>query len=120
MCARRVIAAVGLAAASLVLATPTTAAADPLAPAPAVMMDEQDCLETNVARAVVTSKLDPLVPDRYGLANLNANASRFIVTTYTCSQVSVDGQPVAGHDKPTTVTIGTAPVISRDGEQFPS
>jgi len=120
MFARRVVVAVALAAAGLILATPMAAAADPLPPPPAVTMDEQDCLETSVARAVLTSKIDPLVPDRYALANLNANASRFIVTTYTCSQVSVEGQPVAGHDKPTTVTIGTAPVISRDGEQFPS
>ena len=86
----------------------------------AATTDEQDCREANVSRAVLTSRLDPLVPDRYSLLQITATASRLALTTYTCARVSVDGQPVAGHDKPTTVTIGSAVVTHRDGEQLPT
>src|SRR5215204_1756913 len=104
---RRVFAALGLAAAGLTFAMITPAAADSLPSAIAVTTDEQDCHETNVSRAVLTSGLDPLVPDRYSLLQISPTASRLVVTTATCDRVSVDGQPVVGHDKPTTVTIGT-------------
>ena len=120
MCARRVIAALGMAAAGLTLATPMPASAADAVPSAVVVTDEQDCRETNVARAVLTTGLDPLVPDRYSLFQLNATASRLIVTTYTCSRMSVDGQPVVGHAKPSTVTIGSAAVTHRDGVQLPT
>lgn len=120
MYARRTIAALALATAGVSLAMSTATAADTLGSAAAVTMDEQDCLEAGVSRAVLTSGLDPLVPDRYSLFHINATASRLVLTTYTCSQVSVDGQPVVGHDKPTTVTIGSAVVTTRDGEPLPT
>jgi hypothetical protein len=120
MYTRRVIAALGLAAAALTTGTTMPASADEPQPAAAVTMDEQDCRETNVGRAVLTSGLDPLVPDRYTLLRISPTASRVIVTTYTCAEVSMDAQPVVGHTKPTTVTIGTATVTHRDGQQLPT
>ena len=120
MYTRRVIAALGLAAASLSVAMAPPAVADELPSAAAVTTDEQDCRETNILRAVLTSKVDPLVPDRYRLLQITPTASRLIVTTYTCSQVSVDGQPVVGRDKPTTVSIGSAVITHRDGVQLPT
>jgi hypothetical protein len=116
----RTLAALGLVATGLTLATTAPATAEDLPSTAVVTTDEQDCRETNIARAVLTSELDPLVPDRYTLLRITPTASRFFVTTYTCSQVSVDGQPAVGHDKPTTVTIGSAVVTHRDGQQLPS
>ena len=110
----------GLAAAGPTFAMTLPADANEVPSAAAVTTGEQDCRETNVTRAVLTSGLDPLVPDRYRLLQITATASRFIVTTVTCSQVSVDGQPVVGHDKPTTVTIGSGVVTHRDGVQLPT
>jgi hypothetical protein len=115
----RTLAALGLVATGLTLATNAPATAELLSSA-VVTTDEQDCRETNIARAVLTSELDPVVPDRYTLLRITPTASRFLVTTYTCSQVSVDGQPAVGRDKPTTVTIGSAVVTHRDGQQLPS
>jgi len=117
---RQAIAALGLATAGLTALMTTPAAADAF-PAPAVTsLDEQNCRETNVARAVLTSGLDPLVPDRYTLRQLTATASSLVVTTYTCAEVSVDGQPVVAHDQPTTVSIGSATVTHRDGQPLPA
>ena len=117
---KRTLVALGLVAAGLTLTTTAPAAAEDLPSTAEVTTDEQDCHETNIARAVLTSELDPLVPDRYTLVQVGPIASRFFVTTYTCSQVSVDGQPVVGHAKPTTVTIGSAAVLTRDGQPLPS
>lgn len=120
MTLRRAIAAVGLTAGFTAWLAPPVAAEPTPTPAAAVAMDEQDCSETNVSRAVLTTGLDPLVPDRYTLARITPTASSLVVTTYTCNQVSVDGQPVVGQDKTTTVTIGSATVTHRDGQPLPS
>lgn len=117
---RRVIAALGLAAASLAVPVTAPAAADAAAAAAGVTMDERDCRESNVSRAVLTSELRQLVPERYQLLQVGPIGSRLVVTTYTCSRVSIDGQPVVGRDKSTTVTIGSAVVTHRDGEQLSS
>jgi hypothetical protein len=115
-----ILAVLGLAATALAVATTSPAAAeDPTSSsAAAVTTDEQDCHETNIARAVTTASLRPLVPSRYDLLTPNPavnTTGRITVFTYTCFGVSVDGQPVVGRNKPTTVTIGTAAVRTRDG-----
>jgi hypothetical protein len=114
------IATLGLVTSAFTLVAAPPAGADGRSSTAQVSTDEQDCRETNVVRAVLTSGLDPLVPDRYSLLRLGPSASRFVVTTYTCSRVSVDGQPAVGHDKSTTVTIGSAVVTSRDGQPLPA
>jgi hypothetical protein len=116
----RILVAFGLAATVLTLTAVPAIAEDPTSTVAAVTTNEQDCHESSVTRAVLTSKLRELVPARYTLVQVGPVASRFIVTTYTCSQVSVDGQPVVGNDKPTTVTIGSAAVSARDGVSAPS
>lgn len=125
----RTLAALGLAATALAVATtsPATAEDDPTTATTeavtdvgtaAVTTNEQDCHETNIARAVSAALLRDLVPARYDLLAPNPavpTTGRITVLTYTCFGVSVDGQPVVGRDKPTTVTIGTAAVKARDG-----
>ena len=112
----RTLAALGLSATGLAVATSTPAIAeDPPTSAPAMMTTEQDCHETNINRAVSFDGLRSRVPDRYALFRLPAGSGRLTVTTYTCSAVSVDEQPVVGNDTPTTVTIGSVNVTHRDG-----
>ena len=101
----------------------TSAALHPAAAqdAPLVSTDERSCVETNVARAVTTTGLDPLVPDRYTLTAVSPTASRLIVITYTCEAIEVDGAlPQESPAGPTTVTIGLAAVSHRDGEPLPT
>ena len=120
MYARQAIVTLGLAVTGVNLTVSYPAVADESSEEAAVTTAEVGCRETNVPRAVLTSGLDPLVPDRYTLLRTTATASRLTVTTYTCSEVSVDAQPVVGQDKPTTVTIGSATVSHRDGQPLPS
>jgi hypothetical protein len=116
----KTLAALGLAATGLAVATTTPAVADdpPSTTAAAVTTDEQGCHETQIQRAVTMSSLRPLVPTRYGLFPVNpaGTTGRITATSYTCAAVSVDGQPVVGRDKTTTVTIGSARVNARDGQ----
>lgn len=115
----RTLAALALVAAGLALAPNAPAGAEDRPSTALVTTDEQNCHETNILRAVLTSQLDALVPDRYTLLRITPTASRFIVTTVTCFQMSVDGQPAVGRDKPTTISIGSAVVTHRDGQQLP-
>jgi hypothetical protein len=113
---RRVIAILCLLVAATAGVSP--AAADERAP---ITTDERDCVETDVARAVTTTGLDPLVPDRYTLSGVSATASRLIVITYTCQRVDVAGSlPLEPDGGLTTVTIAAAAVTHRDGEPLPS
>jgi hypothetical protein len=115
----RTLAALALVAAGLALAPHAPAGAEERTSGALVTTDEQNCYETNITRAVLTSQLEALVPDRYTLLQITPIASRFTITTVTCSRVTVDGQPAVGRDKPTTITIGSAVVTHRDGQQLP-
>ena len=74
--------------------------------------EEEDCYEVGTTRGVVTSAVDALVPDRYGLATTPTTSLSII--TYTCRDLAVE----RGHDShagTTTVSIGSVAITSVDG-----
>jgi len=78
--------------------------------------DEQDCHEVITTRGVVTSAVDALVPDRYGLATTPTLS--LAIVTYTCRDLAVDLAVDRGHDSrggTTTVSIGSVAITSVDG-----
>ena len=78
--------------------------------------DEQDCHEVITTRGVVTSAVDALVPDRYGLATTPAIS--LAIVTYTCRDLAVDLAVDRGHDShggTTMVSIGSVTITSVDG-----
>ena len=109
----RILATLGLAAATLAVAAPAPADTD-TAPGlyPMATAVEQGCHELIISRGGNAAAVRAAVPARYTLLNNSAT-----VTTYTCEDVTVDGQPNIGSG-PTTTTIGTVGGTHRDGAEL--
>jgi hypothetical protein len=103
--------------AALAVSAPATAA-DPPGRATTTTA-ESGCVELIVARAGLITAVRELVPDRYTLSTLNANATRMNLTTYTCERIDLGGAPATDGAQPTTVVIGSAPITARDGVPTP-
>jgi hypothetical protein len=99
-----------------------TAGTDPRAgecgPARESTVTKTGCTDMVVARATWTTRLRPLVPERYGLWLLNppggvpgSNARIFIIDFY-CDDVTVHGQ----HSIASTTTYVLSPITSIDGQ----
>ena len=80
-----------------------------------VVTSNEDCHEVIVPRAVSTSGLRALVPDRYDLVTLSATASRAYVITLTCESVRVEPGGDSSPARRTTITLGGADLSARDG-----
>jgi len=109
---RRLIAALGLAAAALA-STATTATAEPT-PTKASTA-ENDCSEIAITRATNAPDAQAVIPSRYGISETNPGVGRLFVHTYTCQALTIDGQPVVGGNRPTTISIGSVAVNTLDG-----
>jgi hypothetical protein len=94
---------------------PALAAEEPSSPESARTVAstvEADCYEVRTTRGVVTTAVDALVPDRYGLATTPTTSLAII--TYTCRDVAVD-RGHESHAGTTTVSIGSVAITSVDG-----
>ena len=94
---------------------PALAAEEPPGPQGArtvTATDEQDCYEVLTTRGVVTTAVDALVPDRYGIATTPTISLAII--TYTCRDLAVD-RGDDSHAGTTTVSIGSVAITSVDG-----
>lgn len=144
---RRIIAALGIAAAALAIQAPAPAAiVDPVTPSPpghsdiAVGTQEHGCFEAPISRAVPTAKLAAQVPARYTLSIINPNVtptnSSVVISTYTCEDVRVNqyGDPLVLPDpadenadpadeaqsgQPTITTVARVGITRRDGVPTP-
>ena len=97
------------------LQVPALAADEPPSPEGArtvAATDEADCYEVRTTRGVVTTAVDAVVPDRYGLATTPTTSLAII--TYTCRDVAVD-RGHESHAGTTTVSIGSVAITSVDG-----
>lgn len=94
-------------------------AAGSLAPAHAertsVVSVQDDCHEVAIPRAVTTSGLRQLVPERHTINTLTPTASRLWIITVTCESVRVE--PGSDHSpaRRTTYTLGAVPLTASDG-----
>ena len=94
-------------------------AAGPLAPAHAertrVVSVQEDCHAVGIPRAVTTSGLRQLVPERHTINTLTPTASRLLVTTVTCESVRVEPGSEQSPARRTTYTLGAVPLTASNG-----
>ena len=94
-------------------------AAGPLAPAHAertrVVSVQEDCHEVAIPRAVSTSGLRELVPERHTINTITATASRLWIITVTCQWVRVEPGSDRSPARRTTYTLGAVPLTASDG-----
>jgi len=118
MHARRILAAATLVVGNLTLPTTTALAEMVTAPNPSpgvAVTDENDCFELAITRQGDLAATREAVPARYSLTTvLGGTASALWLHTYTCRDLTVDGQPAVGGNGETTVTIGSVQVNKRD------
>jgi len=73
---------------------------------------ETDCIEVPFFRLGSTEAVREIVPSNYTVREVRPGNVALTFIEYHCESITVDGK----HSLPTTVTLGSVPIVSRDGE----